>query len=132
VKKILVDTNAYSALMAGDNSVLDVMGRADIVFLSSVVCGELFDGFKGGSKEKENRLIFEKFIEQPQVHILPVTIETSEVYACVRNALRKAGTPIPLNDVWIASHSLETGSTVITFDAHFSVVPGLRVWGGTL
>ncbi len=40
----------------------------------------------------------------------------------------KAGTPIPINDVWIASHAMETGSVVITYDKHFNLVPGLRVW----
>jgi predicted nucleic acid-binding protein len=40
----------------------------------------------------------------------------------------KAGAPIPVNDVWIAAHALETGSILVSFDAHFSRVPGLRLW----
>jgi tRNA(fMet)-specific endonuclease VapC len=42
--------------------------------------------------------------------------------------LKKAGRPIPLNDVWIAAHALETGSVLVTYDAHFAAVPGLRLW----
>ncbi len=38
-------------------------------------------------------------------------------------------TPIPINDVWIASHGLESGATVITYDGHFKHVSGLRIWG---
>ena len=44
--------------------------------------------------------------------------ETSEVFGLVKSNLMKAGAPIPINDVWIASHGLETGSVVITYDKH--------------
>ena len=40
-------------------------------------------------------------------------------------ALRKAGTPIPTNDIWIAAHVFETGAELITFDRHFDSVRGL-------
>jgi len=41
--------------------------------------------------------------------------------------LRKAGTPIPSNDIWIAAHAVESGAELLSFDAHFAAVPGL-VW----
>jgi tRNA(fMet)-specific endonuclease VapC len=41
---------------------------------------------------------------------------------------KKSGTPIPINDAWIAAHALETGSVLVTFDEHFTAVPGLRLW----
>jgi tRNA(fMet)-specific endonuclease VapC len=34
----------------------------------------------------------------------------------------------PINDVWIAAHGLETGSILVTYDDHFAVIPGLRLW----
>jgi predicted nucleic acid-binding protein len=43
-------------------------------------------------------------------------------------SLRKSGKPIPINDVWIAAHGLETGSILVTYDDHFAVIPGLRLW----
>jgi predicted nucleic acid-binding protein len=46
----------------------------------------------------------------------------------IRIELKQKGTPIPLNDVWIASHCIETGSVLISFDKHFKNVPGLRTW----
>jgi tRNA(fMet)-specific endonuclease VapC len=42
-------------------------------------------------------------------------------------ALRKAGTPIPTNDIWIAAHAFETGAELITFDRHFDHVRSLPV-----
>jgi len=46
----------------------------------------------------------------------------------LKDNLRKLGTPIPINDVWIAAHALETGSVLVTYDDHFSRIPGLRLW----
>ncbi|MBM4024729.1 MAG: type II toxin-antitoxin system VapC family toxin [Planctomycetes bacterium] len=49
-------------------------------------------------------------------------------FAEIKHALRRAGTPLPLNDVWIAAHTLATGSILMTFDMHFTKVAGLRLW----
>jgi tRNA(fMet)-specific endonuclease VapC len=46
----------------------------------------------------------------------------------IKHALRKAGTPLPINDVWVAAHAVETGSVLVTFDAHFKEIKGLRLW----
>ena len=49
-------------------------------------------------------------------------------YAEIFTSLKAAGTPLPINDVWIAAHALETGSVVVTYDTHFKSIPGLRLW----
>ncbi len=54
--------------------------------------------------------------------------ETWEVFGLLKSNLMKAGALIPINDVWIASHGLETGSVVITYDKHFKKIAGLRRW----
>jgi tRNA(fMet)-specific endonuclease VapC len=37
-------------------------------------------------------------------------------------ALRKAGTHIPTNDVWIAALAARDGATVLTYDQHFQLI----------
>lgn len=128
MKKILLDTNCYSALAKGDMAVLGVLSQAETVYLSAVMLGELFAGFKSGSKETENRTALNRFLEKPTVRTLAVTPDTAEIYAIVKHELRKAGTPIPVNDVWIAAHALEAGAVMVSYDRHFSGVPGLRIW----
>ncbi len=128
MKKILLDTNAYSAFLKGDEKILNVLSGADTVYMSIIVIGELFTGFKGGIKETKNRDILHKFLDKPTVLILDATLETSEVFALIKNTLKKSGTPIPNNDVWIAAHAMETGSVLITYDEHFKNIPGLRLW----
>ncbi|MEA1949479.1 MAG: type II toxin-antitoxin system VapC family toxin [Thermodesulfobacteriota bacterium] len=128
MKKIILDTNAYTRLLAGDEDVLDIISMADTLYMSIFVLGELYAGFAGGSKEQENRETLNRFLLKPTVKILNATLETAEVFGMVKSKLKTAGTPLPINDIWIAAHAIETGSTIITFDKHFKEVSGLRLW----
>jgi len=58
--------------------------------------------------------------------VLPLTRETAERYARVRERLRAAGSPIPGNDVWIAALAPERGLPLLSRDEHFGRVEGLR------
>ncbi len=123
MKKISLDTNAYSALITGNEIVLDALGEANIVYLSIFVVGELYYGFTNGSKEKENREILNKFLKKSTVKIIHTTMETAEIYGRLKTNLKRKGSPVPVNDLWIASHAIETGSFLLTFDAHFKTIP---------
>jgi len=128
MKTIILDTNAYTRLLAGDENVLGVVASADTVYMSIFVLGELHAGFKGGTRENENREALKNFLTKPSVKILNASSETAEIFGVVKNQLSRAGTPLPINDVWISSHGIETGSIIVTYDAHFDRVPGLRLW----
>ncbi|MHB1349619.1 MAG: PIN domain-containing protein [Desulfobulbaceae bacterium] len=67
-------------------------------------------------------------ITKPTVQVLDATIETAELFGTIKNTLKKLGRPLPVNDVWIAAHAMETGCTIITYDRHFSEIPLLRIW----
>lgn len=128
MQKILFDTNAYSLLLKNDDRVVTVAERADTIYVSMVSVGELLAGFKMGSREKKNRKLLDEFVNQSFVAVLPVTRETAEIYAELVTSLKRNGTPIPLNDIWIAAHAIETGSILVTLDRHFLHIAGLRVW----
>jgi tRNA(fMet)-specific endonuclease VapC len=123
---LILDTNAYNRYAAGELAVLDAIRQADIVYMSIFVLGELFYGFKRGTKERENRLLLRKFLGGAKTRILEGTEATSEHFGSLKAHLKRVGNPIPLNDIWIAAHALETGSMLVTFDSHFEHVPGLR------
>ena len=53
-------------------------------------------------------------------------MENLGLYALVYAALRLKGKPVPTNDLWIASSSLEHGAALLTLDAHFQNIDGLR------
>jgi tRNA(fMet)-specific endonuclease VapC len=128
VKKIILDTNAYSRLLVGDEKVLDALSEAETVYMSIFVLGELFAGFCGGNKERKNRETLRRFLQQPAVKILHAGLETAEIFGQLKNTLKISGTLLPINDVWIAAQAIETGAVIVTFDLHFQHVPGLRVW----
>jgi tRNA(fMet)-specific endonuclease VapC len=128
MKKVLLDINAYTALRRGDETILDVLGRAETVYMSAIVLGELHAGFKGGSKEARNRKELDEFTARPTVRILHVTQETAEIFGTIKHRLKTAGTPIPINDVWIAAQATEAGAHLVTYDEHFTAVPGLLLW----
>jgi len=128
MKKVILDTNAYVQLMAGADEILTVLANADSVYMPVFVMGELYAGFKGGSKEHENEEILNKFLRQDIVRMIPASIETAELFGEIKTRLKQAGTPIPINDVWIAAQTFETGAYLITYDQHFLKVPGLLLW----
>ncbi len=128
MKRILLDTNAYTRLLTGEEDVLDVIGTAETVYMSIFVLGELYAGFAGGTKERENKDTLNRFLFKSSVKILNATAETAEVFGVVKQDLKKAGTPLPINDVWTAAHALETGSILVTYDAHFKNIAGIRHW----
>ena len=125
---MLLDTNAYVSYLSGDERILNELAAAEIVYMSVFLLGELFAGFRGGNKYRQNINILEKFMKKPTVEILNATETTSDIFGQLKNNLKNAGTPLPINDVWIASHALETGSVLISYDRHFSNCPGLRLW----
>ena len=132
MKKVLLDTNAYAKLLRGDENVLSVLAQADVVFMSVIVLGELYAGFRGGNKESKNRAELDEFLRSPTVQVLAASLETSEIFGIIKHRLQKAGTPIPINDVWIAAHASESGSHLVTYDQHFKKIAGLRIWEPTM
>ena len=128
MRRILLDTNCYSAYLAGDEQVLNALAEAETVYMSIFVLGELFAGFRGGTKERQNREYLKRFLAKSSVKTLSATQETAEIFGDLKDKLKKSGSPLPINDVWIAAHALETASVLITYDSHFQKITGLRRW----
>jgi len=123
--KLLLDTNAYSALMRGHRDVVGRVRDARRVILSPVVIGELLLGFRLGRRFEENAARLEAFRDQPFVETLPLTATTADRFARLAAALRAKGRPIPTNDLWIAAQVVETGADLLSADAHFGAIDGL-------
>jgi tRNA(fMet)-specific endonuclease VapC len=127
MNSILLDTNAYAAFRRGHPDAVHVLQHAPLIFVNTIILGELLGGFDAGSKSQNNRMDLTAFLSSPRVAVLPIDQATSESYASIYVALRKAGTPIPTNDIWIAASALQHGLLLFTFDKHFRHVPGLIV-----
>lgn len=123
--RLVLDTSAYSHFRTGHPQVLDLMAAAEIVLLPTIVLGELEAGFQLGRREQENRALLTEFLAEPFVSILPVTPSVARHYGRLFTDLRRAGTPIPINDVWIAAATLDCGGHLLTFDEHFAQTPSV-------
>jgi tRNA(fMet)-specific endonuclease VapC len=125
--RILLDTNAFSALRRGDRFVTAQVTRAEEVLLSVIVAGELLAGFRKGSHYQENLRALQSFINDPNVVVLQVTWITADFFGRVSDALRKRGNPIPINDIWLAAHALEANASLLSSDGHFKYIDGLKL-----
>ncbi len=128
MKRILLDTNAYSEFRRGDRDVMDAIAYCDRVYLSVFVLAELRHGFRGGSRERKNLRELSVFIQKPPARILHTTDDTADLFAQIKDQLRRKDIKIPTNDLWIAAHCMEIGGVLVTFDKHFEDIEGLRKW----
>jgi predicted nucleic acid-binding protein len=120
--RMMLDTSAYSAFMRGHPEVKLAIQQADQICLNSVVLGELLAGFIRGRRRTKNEKELQVFLSSPRVRLVDVDKETAERYAVILNALWRAGTPIPTNDVWIAASAMQHGLHVVTTDTHYQKV----------
>lgn len=122
MSRLCLDTSAYSYFRRGDPVVAELLDRADWVGAPVITLGELRIGFLLGGRWKENVAQLEAFLANPVVEVLPVDPSVAELYAELTVAQRKAGRPVPANDLWIAATAIRHGATVLTYDAHFGSI----------
>ncbi len=104
---------------------IEVLAQAEVVCLPTTVLGELKAGFRVGSRYLDNRRALEDFLEEPYVQIVDVTRDVARRYGEVFAGLRAAGTPVSINDVWIAAAAFTQDAHLMTFDADFERIEGL-------
>jgi len=119
VTRYCLDTSAYSRFQRGDETVVDLVDRAEWIGMPSVALGELRTGFLLGGRTAQNERELGEFLASPVVTELTVDGEVSRHYAEMVVELRRAGTPIPTNDIWIAATAARAGALVLTADEHF-------------
>jgi tRNA(fMet)-specific endonuclease VapC len=123
--KLIVDTSAYAAFKRNHQRVVEALLQADQVLVSPIVLGELYFGFRNGSRYEKNVSELNAFVACSPVQIIPINEITADRYSRVVWELKQRGAPIPTNDIWLAAQAMEHGAELLTFDRHFEYVPGL-------
>lgn len=124
-QRVALDTSAYSHFRLGHRALHDRMNKAREIIVPAVVLGELHAGFRGGRHFLDNAAVLERFLGESFVVVVDMGRDLAERYGEVFAQLKKNGTPIPTNDIWIAAVALETGAHLLSFDSDFARVPGL-------
>ena len=117
-----LDTSAYSQFKRGHPRLVELIDQAEWIGMPAVTLGELRVGFLLGGRREASEAELREFVTNPVVEELPVDGEVSRHYAEIVADLRRAGTPLPTNDIWIAAVASRAGATVLTCDAHFKLV----------
>lgn len=123
--RLALDTNRYTDLCRGNEPVLERIEAADEVWLPFIVLGELRAGFAVGSQGPRNEAILRRFLLKTGVDVLYADEQTTHHYASVYRQLRKQGTPMPTNDMWIAALVLQHSLILYDHDTHFDALPQL-------
>jgi tRNA(fMet)-specific endonuclease VapC len=124
--RVAIDTNRLTDLLREDKRLAEFLSFCDEVWIPLIVLGEMKAGFYGGTKGHRNQALLQRFLAKPTVSVLLPGRETAEHYARIFVQLKRAGTPVPDNDLWIAALALEHDLTLITRDRHFDRIPQLQ------
>ncbi len=122
MSRYCLDTSAYSNFKRGDLRVVNLLDSADWLGISSIVLGELWTGFILGNRLEKNEAELREFLDNPVVERLSIDPDVARLYGEIVVDLRRAATPIPTNDIWIAAAAARAGATVLTYDPHFEKI----------
>jgi tRNA(fMet)-specific endonuclease VapC len=122
--RYLLDTNIVIALFASDPSVQRHISEAEEIFIPATVIGELFFGAFNSTQQEKNISRIEEFAQFNAV--LSCGLATGKEYGCIKALLKRRGTPVPENDIWIAAVALEHDLTLVSRDQHFNGIDRLR------
>lgn len=121
---MILDTNALSAWADGDPAIEPLLRTASRLVIPVVVIGE----FEFGIRQSRHASRYAEWlaVNLDTVDVARIDREIAAVYGAVRLELKQAGTPIPINDTWIASVARHERLPIISRDGHFDAVRGVE------
>ncbi|HKS67206.1 MAG TPA: type II toxin-antitoxin system VapC family toxin [Candidatus Acidoferrales bacterium] len=125
---LILDTNALSAAAEREPAAMQAVAQAERVAVPVIVIGE----YRMGIAQSRYRETYERWLREwiAAVEVLEVDEETTVSYAAIGLELKRAGKPIPSNDLWIAALCRQHSLPLLSRDQHFDLVAGLQriVW----
>lgn len=125
--RLLLDTNRLTDIFRRDAALVRLVESAREVWLPFVVLAEIKSGFLAGKRTAENERLLIAFLQLPRVDVLYADLATTNVYARLFLQLRRAGAPIPTNDLWIASLAVQHQLVLASRDGHFKKLPQIPI-----
>lgn len=121
---MILDTNAISALADADPDIARVLGNTTDAALPYIAYAEFRYGLHGSSRPEIGLQQLAQLANN--LPLLFPDFETLEIYAQLKDQLKRIGHKIPENDLWIAALARQHDMPVLSQDRHFDLVPGIR------
>jgi tRNA(fMet)-specific endonuclease VapC len=121
---LMLDTSGLIHFLQKQPHAVNAIAQADRILVPVIVMGELLAGAQVPSKKNQ---MIQEFLGRPRIAVQVIDADTPTYYAHLMQFLKKRGTPIPTNDLWIAASAMQTGAKLLTSDAHFLRLPQLLV-----
>jgi tRNA(fMet)-specific endonuclease VapC len=106
---------------------VQLVESAEGLYLTPIVLGELRAGFLLSRRGEENERALREFLQSPRVSVLAIDDETADRWAIIAAFLKKSGTPVASNDIWIAASAMHHGLPILTSDRDFQKIPQVIV-----
>lgn len=121
---MILDTNALSAWADGDPAIEPLLRTASRLVIPVVVIGE----FEFGIRQSRYASRYAEWlaVNLDTVDVARIDRAIAAVYGAIRLELKQAGTPIPINDTWIAAVARHERLPIISRDGHFDAVRGVE------
>jgi tRNA(fMet)-specific endonuclease VapC len=123
--KYLLDSNIVIDIFRGSSDTIDRVKELGMVYIPTIVLGELYFGANKSSKTPKRISEIEQL--EYNVTVLDVTKATARIYGEIKETLRSKGKMIPENDIWIAAVAMEHDLPLLTRDHHFQQVTGITI-----
>ena len=124
--RFLLDSSIVIDHIGGFRRLPDKVSKSEAMLFSQIAMAEIKVGFDDTRRGRRELEALENFKRLPNVVEITLTSATTDLYAKVFRSLRAAGTPIPVNDIWLAAQALEHGAVLVSRDLHFKAVANLQ------
>jgi predicted nucleic acid-binding protein len=121
---VIVDTNALSAIADERDRIRELLGTARGIAVPVIAIGE----YRSGIARSRDFLRYQQWLDEFILasRVLDIDESTTRSYAEISLELRKAGKPIPTNDIWIAALCRQHELPLLSRDRHFDTVNGIQ------
>lgn len=124
--RALADTSLFIARETG--RALDPYAEDVEIAISIVTIAELEMGVLAASEPEKRAIRLRTLRDAEQLSALPVDRDVASVFASLAVRMRESGHGrLGIQDAWIAATAIAHDADLLTQDADFDVVPGLRV-----
>ena len=124
--RFLLDSSIVIDHIGGFRRLPEKVSKSEAMLFSQIAIAEIKVGFDDTRRGRREREALENFKSLSNVVEITLTSATTDLYAKIVRSLRAAGTPIPINDIWLAAQALEHGAVLVSRDRHFEAVANLQ------